>query len=85
MKRDYPIETLTALARYFQGSDLVVPAKTRIQGLQLAASDGPFATGSGPIVTGSTLALIMAMTGRTTYCDELEGDGVPDLRDRFER
>jgi hypothetical protein len=24
----------------------------------------------------------MAMTGRTVYCDELNGDGVPTLRDR---
>jgi hypothetical protein len=24
----------------------------------------------------------MAMTERTTYCDELEGDGVATLRDR---
>jgi hypothetical protein len=28
------------------------------------------------------VALTMAMTGRTTYCDELEGAGVPILRDR---
>jgi hypothetical protein len=33
-------------------------------------------------VSGSTLALIMAMTGRATYCDELEGDGVATLTAR---
>jgi hypothetical protein len=33
-------------------------------------------------VSGSTLALIMAMTGRTVYCEELAGDGVAILRDR---
>jgi uncharacterized protein (TIGR03083 family) len=80
--RDYTITTLTRLADYYQGSDLVVPAKGRIAGLRLRASDGPFATGSGPLVSGSTLALIMAMTGRVTYCDELEGDGVATLRAR---
>jgi uncharacterized protein (TIGR03083 family) len=80
--RDYPITTLTQLATYYQGSDLVVPAKKRIAGLQLQASDGPFATGSGPLVSGSTLALIMAMTGRVTYCDELGGDGAATLRAR---
>jgi uncharacterized protein (TIGR03083 family) len=80
--RDYPIPALTRLAEYYQGSDLVVPAKRRVAGLRLTASDGPFATGSGPLVSGTTLALIMAMTGRATYCDELEGDGVTTLRAR---
>ena len=80
--RDYPVTTLTQLARYYQGSDMVVPAKRRIEGLRLQANDGPFATGSGPLVSGSTLALIMAMTGRLTYCDELEGDGAAVLRAR---
>ncbi|WP_435875800.1 maleylpyruvate isomerase family mycothiol-dependent enzyme [Nonomuraea wenchangensis] len=79
---DYPIETLTRTAAYYQGSDLVLPAKKRIAGLRLAADDGPFTTGSGPLVSGSTLALIMAMTGRAAYCDELTGDGVNILRDR---
>jgi uncharacterized protein (TIGR03083 family) len=80
--RDYPITTLTRLANYYQGSDLVVPAKKRIVGLRLQASDGPFATGSGQLVSGTTLALIMAMTGRVTYCDELDGDGAASLRAR---
>ncbi|MEV4549236.1 maleylpyruvate isomerase family mycothiol-dependent enzyme [Nonomuraea wenchangensis] len=79
---DYPIETLTRTAEYYQGSDLVLPAKKRIAGLRLVADDGPFTTGSGPLVSGSTLALIMAMTGRAAYCDELTGDGVEILRDR---
>jgi hypothetical protein len=33
-------------------------------------------------VTGSTLALTMAMTGRVAYCDDLDGDGVALLRKR---
>jgi uncharacterized protein (TIGR03083 family) len=80
--RDYPITTLTTVAGYYQGSNLVVPAKGRVRGLRLAATDGPFTAGSGPLVSGPTLALIMAMTGRTLYCDELGGDGVAILRDR---
>jgi uncharacterized protein (TIGR03083 family) len=80
--RDYPIAALTRLAQYYQGSDLVVPAKARIAGLRLQASDGPFASGSGPLVSGPTLALIMAMTGRVTYCDDLGGDGAAALRTR---
>src|ERR1700735_3687740 len=59
--RDSPFTTLTRRANYYQGSDLVAPAKGRIGGLRLQATDGPFATGSGPSVSGSTVALIMAM------------------------
>jgi uncharacterized protein (TIGR03083 family) len=82
ISRDYRIQTVTRVAEYYQGSDLVVLAKGRIRGLRLVASDGPFTAGSGPLVSGTTLALTMAMTGRTTYCDELEGDGVATLRAR---
>lgn len=80
IRRDYPIDVVTETAEYYQGSDLVVVAKGRIGGLRLAADDGPFTTGSGPLVSGRTVALIMAMTGRAAYCDDLEGDGVGLLR-----
>jgi uncharacterized protein (TIGR03083 family) len=83
IRRDHPIDTVTPVAEYYGGSDLVVLAKGRIGGLRLAATDGPFTTGSGALVSGATVALIMAMTGRATYLDELAGDGVPTLRDRM--
>jgi hypothetical protein len=35
-----------------------------------------------PLVAGTTLGLIMAMTGRVAFCDELTGDGVAILRGR---
>ncbi|GAA2986864.1 MULTISPECIES: maleylpyruvate isomerase family mycothiol-dependent enzyme [Streptomyces] len=82
IRHDYPIDIVTQVAEYYQGTDLVVVAKGRIGGLRLAADDGPFTTGSGPVVSGPTLALVMAMTGRATYCNDLEGDGVQLLRSR---
>ncbi len=82
--RAYPKEAVTRVAEYYQGTDLVVVAKGRVSGLRLLASDGPFKTGSGPLVSGTTLALTMAMTGRATYLDDLEGDGVERLRERCE-
>ncbi|MFJ8147271.1 maleylpyruvate isomerase family mycothiol-dependent enzyme [Streptomyces sp. NPDC096048] len=84
IRRDHPVEVLTRVAEYYRGSDLVLVAKGRVGGLRLVADDGPFSTGSGPLVSGSTLALVMAMTGRATYCDELAGDGAAILRDRCE-
>ena len=82
IRHDYPIETLTRVAEYYQGSDLPVLTKRRIRGLRLVATDGPFNTGSGPLVSGTTLALTMAMTGRRAYCDALQGDGAATLRER---
>ncbi|MEU3664320.1 maleylpyruvate isomerase family mycothiol-dependent enzyme [Streptomyces sp. NPDC032940] len=82
MHRDYPTDAVTRVAEYYKGSDQVVLAKGRIGGLRLVADDGPFTTGSGALVLGSTLALTMAMTGRMAYLDDLEGDGVELLRER---
>ncbi|GAA5214569.1 maleylpyruvate isomerase family mycothiol-dependent enzyme [Streptomyces thinghirensis] len=82
IRRDHPVEVVTRVAEYYRGSDLVVLAKGRVDGLRLVADDGPFTTGSGPLVSGPTLSLVMAMTGRATYCDELDGDGAELLRSR---
>ncbi len=80
--RDHPVTTLTAVADYYQGTDMPVLTRKRIRGLRLTATDGPFASGAGPAVSGPALALIMAMAGRAPYCDELDGDGVATLRAR---
>ncbi|MET7275341.1 maleylpyruvate isomerase family mycothiol-dependent enzyme [Streptomyces flaveolus] len=80
--RDYPVDVVAKTAGYYQGSDLVVVAKGRISGLRLVADDSPFTSGSGPLVSGRTVSLIMAMTGRAAYLDDLEGDGVELLRSR---
>ena len=82
IERDYPVDALTALASYYQGSDLPVLSKKRAAGLRLTATDGPFAAGDGPRVSGRTLALVMAMAGRASYCDQLDGEGVATLRER---
>ena len=84
IRHDYPIETVTRVAEYYQGSDLPVLSKGRITGLRLVATDGSFTTGSGPLVSGTTLTLTMAMAGRSAYCTALEGDGAATLRERCE-
>jgi uncharacterized protein (TIGR03083 family) len=82
IERAYPVDTLTRVAGYYRGTDLVVRAKGRLGGLRLAATDGPFTTGTGDLVEGPTLALIMAMTGRAAHLADLAGPGVPTLRER---
>lgn len=80
------IEALTPVAEFYARRDFAVNSRTQVAGLQLRADDGPFATGSpatGPLVTGSTLALVMGMAGRTAYLDGLDGPGVAVLRSRL--
>jgi uncharacterized protein (TIGR03083 family) len=75
---------LTPVADFFARRNFTVASRTHVADLQLRADDGPFATGTGPLVTGSTLALVMSMAGRASYLAELEGDGVPTLRSRLQ-
>ena len=82
LERDYPQSTLDALVRYYAGTDQVVIAKRRIEGLRLEAVDSDVRVGRGELVRGSSLALIMAMTGRGAYCAELSGSGASVLAQR---
>src|ERR1700759_570803 len=78
------VDALTPVAGFFAPRDFAVASPTREAGLPLRADDGPFATGTGPLVTGSTLALVMSMAGRVSYLAELDGPGVPPLRSRLQ-
>lgn len=78
------VEALTPVANFFVRRDFTVASRTNVVGLQLRADDGLFAAGSGPLVTGSTLALVMSMAGREIYLDELDGPGVQTLRMRLQ-
>ncbi|WP_425302964.1 maleylpyruvate isomerase family mycothiol-dependent enzyme [Nocardia otitidiscaviarum] len=82
LSREPAVDAATEVARFYAGRDFTVTSRSAIKGLRLEATDGPFATGTGPPVTGTTLALTMAMAGRSGYCDELTGPGVPTLRAR---
>lgn len=81
--RTPPVSTTTAVARFFTGRDFTVASHTATAGLRVEATDGPFATGSGELLRGPTLSLVMAMAGRAVACEDLEGDGVAVLRERL--
>jgi uncharacterized protein (TIGR03083 family) len=82
LSRTPDVGALTPVAEFFGRRDFTVASRTTTAGLQLRADDGPFATGIGQLVTGSTLALVMSMAGRAPYVDQLDGPGVPTLRAR---
>ncbi|MFE3544566.1 maleylpyruvate isomerase family mycothiol-dependent enzyme [Nocardia sp. NPDC059177] len=77
------IEATTAVAEFYASRDFAVPSKTLADGLRLAATDGPFTTGNGPLVSGTTLALTMAMAGRASYAADLTGPGATVLQNRL--
>ncbi len=82
--RTPPSDVVTEVARFYASRDFAVPSRSAFRGLRLEATDGPFTSGSGPVIRGSTLALVMAMAGRDSYCHELAGDGAALLRSRFQ-
>jgi uncharacterized protein (TIGR03083 family) len=79
---EYPEEALIRVADFYKGSNLIVGAKRRIDGLTLRATDTGWSTGSGPEVTGPHLSLILAMTGRSAALADLSGEGVGMLKSR---
>jgi len=80
--RTPPVDTVTHVARCYARRNFTVSGRSAVEGLRVEATDGPFAAGDGPLVTGTTLALTMAMAGRHTYCDDLAGPGLPTMRAR---
>ncbi|WP_174556918.1 maleylpyruvate isomerase family mycothiol-dependent enzyme [Nocardia mexicana] len=82
LPRTPSVAAVTEVARFFAARDFTVSSRSMIEGLRLEATDGPFSTGTGPSVHGTTIALTMAMAGRLAYCDDLTGPGVPTLRTR---
>ena len=79
---EYPLGALVTVADAYKGSNVVAGAKRRIAGLTLRATDTDWSTGSGPVVSGPILALLMAMAGRQAGVDDLEGEGAAELRSR---
>ncbi|MCW2782020.1 MAG: hypothetical protein JWR35_2469 [Marmoricola sp.] len=77
---DYPIEAVRQVADFYKGSNTLIGSKSRIAGLQLKATDTDWSHGEGAAVEGPLMAVVMAMTGRTSACDNLTGAGVDRLR-----
>lgn len=74
---------LVAVAELVRGTSAVLHGRERAQGLALRASDTAWSAGSGPLVEGPLLSIILALTGRPAGIDDLTGDGVKTLRGRI--
>jgi uncharacterized protein (TIGR03083 family) len=82
IEHSYPTGPVTEVADFYKGSNLIIGAKRRIAGVTLRATDTDWSNGTGPEAAGPIMAIVMAMTGRKRYLDDLTGDGVEVLRGR---
>jgi uncharacterized protein (TIGR03083 family) len=83
IRQETPIPTVLRVADFYQGSNLIVGARSRIAGLTLRATDTDWVHGTGPAVTGPLLSLVLAMTGRAAALEDLTGEGVDLLTKRM--
>jgi uncharacterized protein (TIGR03083 family) len=79
----YNMAALRQSAGLFVNTNALIGSKKRIDGVRLEATDTDWAFGQGPTVRGPMLAILMAMTGRKVYLEQLSGDGVGVLRARL--
>jgi uncharacterized protein (TIGR03083 family) len=57
--------------------------RRRLAGLRFEGTDLDWSWGTGPVLAGPAEALALVMTGRKVALGELDGDGVPILRNRL--
>jgi uncharacterized protein (TIGR03083 family) len=82
IRHTYAPEAVRQVIDFYQGSNMLIGSKKRIDGLALAATDDDWQHGQGERVEGPLLSLLLAMTGRGAACDDLAGPGVQILRGR---
>ena len=78
----YRMDALRQTAAFYSGSNAIIGSKNRIAGVKLSATDTDWTSGDGPVASGPMLALLMSMTGRHVFLDQLTGKGVQLLRSR---
>jgi uncharacterized protein (TIGR03083 family) len=82
IRHKYADDALTTAANFYRGSNLLIGAKRRAEGLTLRASDVDWSAGTGPEVVGPLASIIIAITGRRAGLSDLSGDGLATLTAR---
>jgi uncharacterized protein (TIGR03083 family) len=82
IKRDYPLGEVTRALAFYAKSNAIIGGRNRVAGLTLTASDTDFSVGSGPVVEGPAISLLLAASGRPVALADLAGPGVATLRER---
>ena len=79
---EVPTADVVACLDHLKNVQSVFKTKQRIAGLKLQATDAPWSTGTGPVVSGPAKQLLLAMAARRGALDQLTGEGVATLRSR---
>jgi uncharacterized protein (TIGR03083 family) len=79
----YPADAVTRVIDFYAGSNVLIGGKSRVAGLTLSATDAKWSRGSGPVVEGPAMALLMATAGRRAVLEQLGGPGLEALRTRM--
>lgn len=84
IQHEFPVDDVVRVADFYAGSNALIGAKKRIDGLALRASDADWSHGAGADeVVGPLVSLVMAMTGRKgMVLEALSGPGVDVLASR---
>jgi uncharacterized protein (TIGR03083 family) len=83
LPRAMPEDRLLAALEVAPGIGGLLKAKRRAKGLRFVASDLDWSSGDGPEVKGDGEAILLALGGRRSVLDELDGEGLPTLRERL--
>jgi uncharacterized protein (TIGR03083 family) len=79
---DYPLGQVTRAITFYTKSNAIIGGRDRVAGLTLKATDTDFVAGSGPVVEGPAISLLLAASGRKSALADLRGSGVDTLRSR---
>lgn len=84
--RSYPGESIDAALRYQLRTGICLGGgKERAAGFRLQASDSRFEHGSGSEVKGTSLALLMAISGRPVDKEDYSGEGAATFVRKLEQ
>lgn len=78
----YPTEFVTRTITFYSKSNAIIGGRNRVAGLTLKATDADYSVGSGPVVEGPAISLLLAASGRKSALGDLTGPGVETLRQR---
>jgi uncharacterized protein (TIGR03083 family) len=78
----YPLTYVTRVIALYANSNAIIGGKRRVAGLTLRATDTDYSCGSGPVVEGTAIDLMLAASGRKQAMSGLSGPGLDTLAAR---
>jgi uncharacterized protein (TIGR03083 family) len=79
----YPMPYVARALAFYAKSNAIIGGRDRVARLMLKATDADITIGSGPIVEGPAMSLLLAASGRECALDDLSGPGTADLSARM--